>query len=459
MFAHLRSNPGANYRFITESIATTMREHARNKRPLLTGLDPSNANVAGILAEIHLRELACTIKTLQQVNHVAGRYHEHAFDNTDAYIEDRPPVQTHEMNAEQRHAAQLLLGVGKSFSEVNAAIRALDAGSFQAVMECSHEMRAKLSQKFGVDASFAEDALDRVQHVAKQVWSLVNMLAFSNLFRFADPRQPMGLPNPEDSIFIPYIPTARHEAARHEEEVQTPPQTQPHEHVVVKFDPSRHVCNECGKKFDPADMHHLIISPETGATEFYLCHKCGFKRDFPDEYRHEFPEEDEDDDDEPTPAPESESDDDEVDEANDDEANATYWLKTVADWTAADRSNKSEMNAQTMKTKTQQEQEQQLFNRTAELLADGKITPEQACSFIEKLRDAGILADDILDPENLEQEKQKGFNEIAGILSDWKITTEEACELFTEWMTEWKDHQELAAYYRNQNRMRMQEYQ
>lgn len=84
------------------------------------------------------------------------------------------------------------------------------------------------------------------------------------------------------------------------------------------------------------------------------------------------------------------------------------------------------------------QREQQFFKETAEILADGKITPEQACSFIEKLRDAGIIADDILDPENLEQEKQKGFNEIAGILADWKITTEEACEVFVEWIEEWK---------------------
>ena len=84
------------------------------------------------------------------------------------------------------------------------------------------------------------------------------------------------------------------------------------------------------------------------------------------------------------------------------------------------------------------QQEQELFNKTAQLLADDKITPEQACSFIEKLRDSGILADDILEPENLEQEKQKGFNEIAGIYADYKITTEEACDLFKEWIGEWK---------------------
>jgi hypothetical protein len=84
------------------------------------------------------------------------------------------------------------------------------------------------------------------------------------------------------------------------------------------------------------------------------------------------------------------------------------------------------------------QQEQHLFKRTAELLADDKITPEQACSFIEKLRDAGIIADDILDPEP-EQEQQKSFNEIAGLFADWKITTEEACELFTEWIGEHKN--------------------
>jgi hypothetical protein len=87
---------------------------------------------------------------------------------------------------------------------------------------------------------------------------------------------------------------------------------------------------------------------------------------------------------------------------------------------------------------SRQQQEQELFKRTAELLADDKITPEQACSFIETLRDAKILADDVLNPENLEQEKQKGFNEIAGIYADWKITTEEACDLFKEWIGEWK---------------------
>jgi hypothetical protein len=272
MFAYLRSNPGAKYRFIAQSIANNMRVHVRNQRPLLTGLDPSNANIAGTLADIYMRELACAIKTLQHVNYVAGRYHEDAFDNTDAYIDGQMPTQSQEMNADQRHAAQLLLGVGNSFSEVNATLRMLDSqmpgslapGSFQAAMECTPEMHAKLWQQFRADASFAEDAFDRLHHLIKQVWSLVNLLAFSNLFRFAS--RPMVLPTPEDSIFIPYIPT------------QSTQSTQ-----SFAVEPESGVCRDCSKPF--AESYHSL-TPIEGPT-FHLCVSCNFKRENPDECRAE----------------------------------------------------------------------------------------------------------------------------------------------------------------------------
>lgn len=361
MFAHLRSQQ-ANY----ATVATNMRDHCRNQRPLLTGLDLSNPTVVGMLAEIHMREFACMMHTLKQVNWVASKYHEHAFDNTHDYIEGQLPSQTHEMNAEQRHAAQLLLGVGNSYSEINVALRILDSGSFQAAMECSPEMCAKLSQQFSANASMAEDAFDRLNHMTKHVWSLVNLLALSNLFRFADH---IILPNPEDSIFIPYIPTQ----AQAQSETQS----------ESKSDKSE-ADADAESKSDAASCEF------PGAPVLEL----------------------ED--------PESESESD-----NDNEANATYWLRTLAAWNAADRSNKTEMN-------TPQEQPKH-FNEIAEQLADEKITTEQACSLIEELRDAGIIAD-AMDAQN---GQQKGFNEIAAVLADWKITTEEACELFTEWMTEW----------------------
>ena len=97
------------------------------------------------------------------------------------------------------------------------------------------------------------------------------------------------------------------------------------------------------------------------------------------------------------------------------------------------------MNGQQQQQQEQQHQkEQKFFCDLAAALADEKLTPEKACSMIEKLRDIKIFADDILEPKNREEEKQKGFNEIAGVYADYKISKEEACEVFVEWIGEWK---------------------
>ena len=360
MFAHLRSQQVQQVQqALLMRLSTNMRDSVRRQMHPLIQIDQHhNPEFAAPLAEIYMREFACMLQTLKQVNWIASKYHEHAFDNTDAYIEHAAPqtqAPPHEMTTEQRHASQILFGVGKNYSEINVALKMLACDiMMRDVMECKEAVAGAVAKQFQTDSRAPEDAFDRLHHITKQVWSLVNLLAFSNLFRFADPAQPILIANPEDSIFIPYIPMqpvvegiwchacgARTDEKYHK---MTHPNStfnlcptcfhrptmketfdklceQEHEREqqqTVKFDPSRHVCNECGKKFDPADMHHLIISPETGATAFYLCHACGFKRDYPDEYRQEFPDEDEDDE----PAPESDDD-------NDDEANATYWLKTV----------------------------------------------------------------------------------------------------------------------------------
>lgn len=81
-----------------------------------------------------------------------------------------------------------------------------------------------------------------------------------------------------------------------------------------------------------------------------------------------------------------------------------------------DRRNEYTRTTTTNTRRTQSQKEQKFFCDLAAALADGKITPEQACSMIEAAHDANIFVDDILEPENPEQEKQKGFNEIAGSL-------------------------------------------
>ena len=216
MFAHLRSKrnqfqPQDNC--IIMRLSTTMRDAVRNQMHPLIQIDQhNNPEFAGPLAEIYMREFACTLQTLNQVNRIATQFHEHSFDNTDVYIEQAVPQQQpqqspHEMTSEQRHASQLLFGVGKNYSEINVALKMLECDiTMKDVLECEDAKIEFVAQKFQNDSCVPEDAFDRLHHMTKQVWSLVNMLAFSNLFRFADPAQPILIANPEDSIFIPHIP-------------------------------------------------------------------------------------------------------------------------------------------------------------------------------------------------------------------------------------------------------------
>uniref|UniRef100_A0A6C0I599 Uncharacterized protein n=1 Tax=viral metagenome TaxID=1070528 RepID=A0A6C0I599_9ZZZZ len=240
MFAYLRS-PQAQQdqqdqaqqaqQAILTRLATTMRHAVRSQmHPLiqisLIQIDQdNNPELAAPLAEIHMREFACMLQTLKQVNWIASKYHEHAFDNTDAYIEGeggQRQLQTHEMTTEQRHASQLLLGVGNNYSEINVALKTLDIITMRDVMACDASKIEILAKQFQNDPSLAEDAFDRLNHITKQVWSLVNLLAFSNLFRFADPAHPIAIANPEDSIFIPHIPHIPMQPPMQEHEEQEP---------------------------------------------------------------------------------------------------------------------------------------------------------------------------------------------------------------------------------------------
>jgi hypothetical protein len=302
MFAHLRSRDGvlAKYKFLLEFISKKIHTNVCANVFPLSGLDPSNEDVAKMLAEIHMREFACIMKTLDQVHGIAARYHESAFDNTDAYIGlqfvQLPP---HEMTGEQRHASRLLLGVGQSFTEINAALKSIGLSRGDIMGHNSVKMSI-VAEQFRNARTVAEDAFDCLHHMSKKVWSLVNMLAFSNLFRFADPKQPICIPNPDDAIFIPRIPMQQtpiqeehEEDKEHEQEQEPNPNPEP-------------VCNDCGKKVDTMKMHHRMgLNP----TDAYLCHPCGFKREFPDEYIQEFPD---DEDEEESDDEESDDDDEEL---------------------------------------------------------------------------------------------------------------------------------------------------
>ena len=347
MFARIRSQQ-ANQDLL-RTLSTTMRDSVRRHMHPLIQIDQHNhPEFAAPLAEIYMREFACTLQTLNQVNWIASKYHEHAFDNTDAYIEGERPLQLspHEMTTEQRHASQILLGVGNNYSEINVALKMLEFDiSMRDVMGCDAAVTNALAQKFQSDSCVPEDAFERLQYITRQVWSLVNMLAFSNLFRFADPAQPILIANPDDAIFIPHIP-------------HIPMQQTPVDEGIW--------CRVCGKRTD--EKYHSMTHPNS---TFNLCPTCfhgnGMNSD-PEPETQEldinninnsemnaqkqqhvdeivemladgkitteqasslFKELEPEAVMEPVLESESESDND--------ESNATYWLRTLAAWNAAER--------------------------------------------------------------------------------------------------------------------------
>ena len=334
MFARLRSNQ-ANQDLL-RTLATTMRDSVRRHMHPLIQIDQHNhPEFAGPLAEIYMREFACTLQTLKQVNWIASKYHEHEFDNTDAYIEGQQPIQQlspHEMTTEQRHASQILLGVGNNYSEINVALKILDCNvSMRDVMGCDAAVTNALAQKFQNDSCVPEDAFERLQHITRQVWSLVNLLAFSNLFRFADPAQPILIANPDDAIFIPHIPMQ-----------QTPMQSPVDEGIWCRVcgtrtDENYHSMTHPNSTFNlcPTCFHGNGMNsdpePETQKLDIHKSEMNAQKQQYVDEIVEMLA-------DGKITTEQASSLFEELSESdNDDEANATYWLKTVADWTVAER--------------------------------------------------------------------------------------------------------------------------
>jgi hypothetical protein len=203
------------------------------------------------------------------------------------------------MTTEQRHASQILLGVGNNYSEINVALKMLEFDiSMRDVMGCDAAVTNALAQKFQSDSCVPEDAFERLQYITRQVWSLVNMLAFSNLFRFADPAQPILIANPDDAIFIPHIPMQQTPVQQTPEpdinNSEMNAQKQQHVDEIVEMLADGKITTEQASSL----FEELSVDPS---------HQPVMELE---------------------PVLESESD-------NDDESNATYWLRTVAAWNAA----------------------------------------------------------------------------------------------------------------------------
>ena len=225
MLAYLRTDEGRqrshvnNEQAIHERVSSVMCNNVRKQQAPLTSIDyrcTENPEITSALAEIYIREFACLANTLNQINTIAARYHEHAFDNTDDYTgTGQSQTSPDEMTSDQRHAGKLLLSMGSNYSEISTAIRMLGCEGIRIVRDiisCDVRVIEVLAQHFrAADPCIIEDAFDRLQHIVKQVWSLTNKLALANLFRFADSTPRLGLiATSNDAIFIPHIPTRQY---------------------------------------------------------------------------------------------------------------------------------------------------------------------------------------------------------------------------------------------------------
>jgi len=192
-------------------------------------------------AEIILKELRFCKLTMNFILSVTGKYHESAYDNVDRYIEynDQDNQDNQDLNedleegpaeledacasrddnnrdrdltSEQKHSSRL---IGEAF-QMNAVYIQLCSSLG---ISCLH---ATLLDKTSSNAAFDAEMFKSIHHaiqersvaeltistlcdLSRELWQMMNALAFANLYRyhyeFQKNQMVTAPPNPEDSIF------------------------------------------------------------------------------------------------------------------------------------------------------------------------------------------------------------------------------------------------------------------
>jgi hypothetical protein len=230
MFAFLRSNlyPASTIRqpelksrintlrFLLVSTSSKIRENTKHgKAPLsemevhATDATDDAINVAA-LSEIILKELRFCHRTISFVGSVTAKFHEAAFDNTDRYIGgDGGAQQSLVFTSEQNHSSRLLVsstGIRSRFTALSDSlgIRVSDLD------ECSASADSSLFAAIHTTLSSSESSVEISAHfetlcnISRAVWEMMNVLAFSNLYRYYDFQKTSVTRvdlNPADSVF------------------------------------------------------------------------------------------------------------------------------------------------------------------------------------------------------------------------------------------------------------------
>ena len=247
MFAFLRSNlyPTSiaqqpelksridTLRFLLVSNSAKIRENTKHRKSPLSDIEldddaAANVNVAA-LSEILLKELRFCHRTISFVTSVTMKFHDAAFDNTDRYIGDRGvedlESQSHPLDdkdeeetftSEQSYSSRLLVSstsIHSRFIELcgSLEIRASDLDECSASTDSSmftaiHATLSSGGGGGGGDSSVPISThFERLCDISRAVWQMMNVLAFSDLYRYhyeyqKNPVARVDL-NPADSVF------------------------------------------------------------------------------------------------------------------------------------------------------------------------------------------------------------------------------------------------------------------
>ena len=195
------------------------------------GGDPLIESAA--VAEILLKEIRFCKLTLNFIISATGKYHQTVYDNIDRYINqdqcncnedleegadvtERDDAQTSEQTSEQKHSSRL---IGEAF-ELNSKYVQLCSSLGINYLQAARLDKTSLDPSFDAEMFKAihgevqerpagELAITSLCSLSRELWQMMNVLAFANLYcyhyEFQKSQMPVTAPpKPEDSIFNIY---------------------------------------------------------------------------------------------------------------------------------------------------------------------------------------------------------------------------------------------------------------
>jgi hypothetical protein len=223
-------------RFTILSRSMKIRNNIKHGIPPVSGSDDAVKTGDPIIqtaaaAEIILKELRFCKLTLNFIISATGKYHQTTYDNVDRYIEqsyqadqatedleeggeDTNRDDTHEQTSEQKHSSRL---IGEAF-QLNAKYVQLCSSLGISCLQAALLDKTTIEPAFDAEMfkaihveiqerSAGELAITSLCALSRELWQMMNVLAFANLYRYHYEFQKTPVeapPKPEDSIFNIY---------------------------------------------------------------------------------------------------------------------------------------------------------------------------------------------------------------------------------------------------------------